>query len=274
MFIPRPCFAGLGNLGLAIGGFMMLAGGLIATHGPGEPPIPPWAVAMAGGAFFGPGLAMFLSGLAWRRRKGPAAGLLENDPRWDPSGAYDDVGAELLNLITIAGIVCGLIIPMTYALSPKHADGFIAWAVRIAVLALWGPVFVRAVRLLAYGRARIRFVSFPFFLGEEMTFSLDLPASVARSSLTLTLRCVTEGSSKDPQMRQVYSDRRTLPAGATLAASKFVTFQLPDKETAARLRGAEVAYWQLEVEAEGPASGYRTTFLLPVLSRPEKPPQA
>ncbi|MBI5245474.1 MAG: hypothetical protein HY922_17555 [Elusimicrobia bacterium] len=53
-----------------------------------------------------------------------------------------------------------------------------------------------------------------------------------------------------------------------------MTFQLPDKGTATRLRGAGAAYWQLAVEAEGPASGYCATFLLPVVARPKKPPQA
>ena len=144
----------------------------------------------------------------------------------------------------------------------------------LVVLALIGQFFYNLGQFIKYGNSRLRFNSFPFYLGDKLSVVLvGLPSQV--NEVQMDLRFVEEqyeirGSGKNRSQRvicyQLYHENRTLkgkdisPSG-TLA----LEWDLPgEPELTSALSHRPARFWELEVRAETPGVDYHSRFLLPV----------
>ena len=130
-----------------------------------------------------------------------------------------------------------------------------------------------------YGRSRLAFGSFPFFLGQPLQVRLSTGRPLgAFKSLVLTLRCVEErtattqtakGRSTRIVCDQLWADEITLAESWALQEGEIpVSFRLPEGDYATRLAEPPVRYWEIEVTADTAGLDFRAVFPLPVYARP------
>src|SRR6185503_4312602 len=134
------------------------------------------------------------------------------------------------------------------------------------------------VQQAKYGRARLAFQSFPFFLGETLTARLGTSRPIGRfKKLVFTLRCIEErtetrrtakGTSIQTVCDQLWADEVAQDAGDLREGNEVtVRFDLPDGDYGTRLSEAPARYWELTVVADTPGVEFSAKFLVPVYAR-------
>lgn len=253
---------------------------------------PYWVIATIGAVFAGAGawmMAVGLRGLLQRRRRRRAAARYPDRPwladhGWDPAGSWDDAGRGPWRAAAMTAF-------MVVFLAPFHwwafGSGEGPWPVKamvvvfdlLTLLVAWSAV-AGWLRRLRYGRPRLRFSRFPFFLGEELDAWLEAPRGMhGARDMTVTLRCVQEsyessGSDDGSRVvaRQVHQDEREIElASQGLSRGRLllpIRFPLPEDAPATELAARPPRYWEIEVRAEAPGLDARSTFLVPVYEAP------
>ena len=142
----------------------------------------------------------------------------------------------------------------------------------------WSGIVMTLVQQAKYGRARLAFRSFPFFLGDTLAARLGTSRAIGEyKKLTFTLRCIEERtettrSGNKTTIRtvcdQLWADERSLEGGALREGNEVpVSFDLPVGEYGTRLAEAPARYWELAVSADTPGLDFAATFLVPVYAR-------
>ena len=157
---------------------------------------------------------------------------------------------------------------------PTWAKLLVGFFDLILVLVVVGIV-TTLVQQAKYGRARLAFRSFPFFLGDTLSARLGSSRPIGQfKKLTLTLRCIeerteTSHSAGKTTIRTVcdhlWSDEVTLEGGAVREGNEVpVSFDLPSGDYGTRLAEAPARYWELAVVADTPGLDFTAKFLVPV----------
>ena len=141
-----------------------------------------------------------------------------------------------------------------------------------------GYYFLKNLGLfLKYGNSRLRFESFPFYIGDKLSVILiNLPAEI--NQLQLDLRCIEEkyeihqrGQERESKVvcYQLYHESRTLEGREVAPSGKLsLEWGLPDEpEMTSTLSQRPARFWELEVKADTPGVDYHSCFLLPVYAR-------
>jgi hypothetical protein len=253
------------------------------------PPWLPWCLALL---FSGAGL--FLGGkgvlaviersrLKARRERHPQEPWRADHP-WDPAGASYSPGASLPGQLAALAFMTFLLAPFNYFTFYEPREDMPLWARALVVLfdvvlalVLVG-IALTVVHQAKYGRARLVFQSFPFFLGDALSARLGTSRPIGHfKKLTFTLRCIeerteTRRSGNKTTIRtvcdQLWADEVALEGGAAREGHEVpVRFDLPEGDYGTRLSKAPARYWELAVAADTPGLDFAAKFLVPVYSR-------
>ena len=197
----------------------------------------------------------------------------ESDHPWRPDGQGPDYagnsGGFLLGLIAFLGLL-GLFNMVFMSPSPWLLRGI------VILFDLFGLLFLvdalrKAWQALRHGRPRMRWTTFPAFLGDRLEgVFLIRPAIRAKGPVKATLRCIEDapggGEAAALEPFVIYQQIREIDGGDTLSELPF-SFQIPADLPGTHLNRAEATYWQvfLQVPVTGP--DFETVFLAPVYER-------
>jgi len=253
-------------------------------------------VTVFGGVLAGVGLWMASRGMVGYVRNAGVRGRKSERPGepwywdhpWNAEGVESDGGPlEQLQGLVELGLWTLLLTPLTWLACTNESWGWLALVaiLDLAILYSYGLALYKFVRSLQHGRGRLRFGSFPFFLGGSVDVELlDVDRLRGFTSMTVSLRCIHEIYDPVPSLDenetarlicyQIYEDQKTLTPGANPIAGPDlrISFPLPDGEYATRLGESPQKCWELEIKADLPGIDYAATFLVPVYARPKQTP--
>ncbi len=274
----------------AVGTLICLRAANVITAGKVHVPMP--ILFVVGGIFGLPGVAIIGYGFVsmWRSARGKRR--LASNPRepwladhpWDTRYARDDGVRKIVK--TFAGVVFvgAFLVPFHWIGLTKSG----AWPMLLFV-ALFDLVIVgmtvhgirQIVQRFKYGRSKVRYAAFPFFLGDmfEVEFLVD-KGIVAAESIEFTLRCIEErrevrksksenSTTHTTVCYELWSDTYRFDEAIDQQAGDAlsVSFLLPDRDIGTQLMVKEPRYWELEIKAVTPGVDFEATYLVPVYAR-------
>lgn len=254
---------------------------------------PRWMAGIAGSVFLIVGLLLILHGIRGVLRAGNVKALANrflNDPwnadySWNAMGVNDDQAGRLVKII--GGVIfLGLfLIPFNgWAFASEVGFSLIQIVVGIFDIILIAGVSYATYltfQRMKYGQTRLRFNTFPFFLGETLDLEFVSPKGIGLfEKMTLTLRCIQEryeirGVGKNRRQKvisyETYCDQQTSQGPGEYRASDAslpITFSLPASGLETDLKSRPPRYWELEVTAKTPGVDFKATYLVPVYKDP------
>lgn len=276
-------FAGMGT-------FIFLMGLGKVEVDPGTVHAPLWVIAVCGLMFLLAGLFLIWHGLdgIWRnarirkvQRTRSSSPWLWDYP-WQALGISDNKLKKVMHSLIFLFVVGAFLAPFHWwAFLSKEGPLMVKVIVVIFDLVFGlcgGYYFLNSLGLyLKYGNSRLRFESFPFFLGDILSVTLvKLPSEI--NQLQLDLRFIEEryemrGSGDNRSQKvicyQLYHEGRILQGSEVTSSGKLsLEWDLPgDQEMTSTLSQRPALFWELEVKADTPGVDYHSCFLLPVYAR-------
>jgi len=241
------------------------------------------------------GIGLVRAGLADRRRVARAEDLAARHPdqpwladaHWDPQGTFADSswegGAGVFVMLFVLLVLAPFNVLWLYALDPHQDDKTRLLALMVLIPDFFIYLLIRGVTSLVrdrvrFGRPRLQFDRFPFFLGETLEARVTARMFAGREGVVATLRFIEERTvvgrhrgrrSVSVRLYQHFLARHTFPG--TFAGEDIpVTFTLPPQPPTELLRD-QPRYWELEIGGGGVASAVR--FTVPVYARPGTGPR-
>jgi len=208
-----------------------------------------------------------------QRPEDPKAPWTSDHP-WHPEGMRPE-GA-----VDAAGSLRGRIVLLVLLGLINAALPWVPSAVKVVILVLdlagllvLFDSILKAAQALRHPRTRMRWTTFPAFLGGRLEGTLLVrPGQHVFSALTVKLRCVQdERNEKHPdaglEPHVIYDQTfEVLPPGETLKELP-LSFQLPDGLPGTHLNRAEATYWQVAVRVPVTGPDIEAVFLAPVYER-------
>ena len=203
------------------------------------------------------------------------------DNPWKIDGISDHGNATMYKVFRIGIVFLLFLLPFNWLafVSTEIAWGRFIWQFMVGLfdlitLFLFGYGTYLLLRRAKYGKRRVRFSTFPFFLGQEINLVFE-GSDLLRNSrgFTATLRNIEEryerreGSDVNIMCYELYSDKIFFsePELRHLNFSSLeLKFTLPENGLDTRLSERPPRYWELELLAETPGIDFRAFFLLPV----------
>lgn len=253
---------------------------------------PMWILGAFGLIFALVGLSLIWHGIKGLRRASRAREIAARYPgqpwladyAWDQRGCVDDTHRKVRRAFAAAVFLTVFLIPFNYIFFvqegvPWFAMGVIGLFDVIAGL-IWGSAVYLLIRQLKFGRSRVRFDRFPFFLGEPMTVHL-CPGGhfFGATDATASLRCIEEayeqrgtGNNRGTTVvcYQLYHDEQPLTGLVDYRPGQPdppITFPLPSGDLSTVLSERPPRYWELTIHVDMPGVDYDVTFLLPIYTR-------
>jgi hypothetical protein len=197
----------------------------------------------------------------------------ESDHPWRPESQRPDYagnsGGFLLGLVGFLGLL-GLFNLVFTSPSPWLLRGIVLLFDLLGLLFLLDALR-KAWQALRHGRPRMRWTTFPAFLGDRLEgVFLIHPALRPNGSVKATLRCIEDAGSGEAEALEpfvIYHQVRELDAGGDVLRELPVSFDIPPDLPGTHLNRTEATYWQvfLQVPVTGP--DFETVFLAPVYER-------
>lgn len=199
------------------------------------------------------------------------------DFAWDQNGAHEDQMSIFLQsaaerLVALQGIVVVCLIEFTiahwyFALNPNQNQYWILQGVLFALnfLTLIGVRWLMKWWQNRRGLGRLRFHSFPFFVGANANLTFVRPKSLTQlNRIWATLRCIEHEASgiKQTYAAAIVTDP---PRDDEIKESFELSFDIPDSRAfVTELSSSQVRFWELEVRSATPRAKYLATFLVPI----------
>jgi len=257
--------------------------------GEGQPPSPPARVTSPRG-----GVARGLA--AWWGRTsqgGPGAEPWLADHPWRRQGALDESGREVRNALLGGGLLTAVAAAAAAIFLPRAPAELVLVPALVSGAFLAGGFWFLAVGVLTvlrrarHGVPEVRFVRFPYFLGEPLEVALVREgAQVRLVGLHARLCCIEErwgaplGQGSDPvglatrrRLERVERWSETRAVHGIFGARVPIRFDLPapGPGVLGTALSAELPrYWELELWAELPGLDFQAVFLVPVYQRPDR----
>lgn len=267
--------------GFVFGLAVMLPGLYLATQGWSgalrQEAIPAGAfIASLGGALIWRTLKAIL--LYKRRKNSSPSQPWSYDNPWKQSGTEDNNYKRAFKLLHIALVFSLLIIPLNFMIMRSvHKEIMLFILIGLFDLVLLF-IIVRVAYLFSvafkYGKVKIRFHSFPFFAGEELTITFVTEKHLCNQPMHAELQCIKEyseweGSRENRSTRQVYEQVYAQKCEFSTDAwgRAHLNFHLPEDAISTDLLGDPPHYWELEISAEVRGIDYQGIFLMPVYQR-------
>ena len=204
------------------------------------------------------------------------------DRPWDPEGTFAESawggGAGVFVLLFILLVMAPFNVLWLAVLDPKQDDQTRLLALMVLIPDFFIYLLIRGVTSLVkdrvrFGRPRLRFELFPFFLGETFEARVTARMFAGQEGVVAMLRFIEErtmvgGSGKSRTVSvvpyQLYRIRQAFP-GTFAGEDVPVTFALPLQPATELLRDPP-RYWELEIAGGAATSAVR--FTVPVYARP------
>jgi hypothetical protein len=204
------------------------------------------------------------------------------DWAWDRTGVDADSGsgggAGLLVMLFILMVIAPFNVLWLHVFDPTEDPTMRLLSLMVLIPDLFIFLLVRGVASLVrdrvrFGKPRLRFEGFPFFVGADVRAHLTARAFQGRHDVSMTLRCIDE---RMVETRSSDGDASDSVQGFTLFESRQtfdgpfpkgdvpLAFPLPRGVRATRLVRQPPRYWELEVGSARDT----VTFLVPVYAWP------
>jgi hypothetical protein len=197
----------------------------------------------------------------------------ESDHPWRPEGQGPDYagnsGGFLLGLIAVLGLL-GLFNMVFMSASPWLLRGIVLFFDFFGLILLLDALR-RAWQAIRHGRPRMRWTTFPAFLGDRLEgVFLIRPALRPRGPVKATLRCIEDaggGEATTLEPYVIYQQIREIEGAGNALRELPISFDIPSDLPGTRLNRAQATYCQvfLQVPVTGP--DFETAFLAPVYER-------
>lgn len=199
-----------------------------------------------------------------------------SDHPWHPEGMLPDYAQDPKGpMLRVAGLLC--LIALLGAVALFDVPSFLKLAVLAAglvgLLVLFNLI-LKSWQMLRSPRTRMRWTTFPAFLGSRLEGTLSVrPGQHVFSSLTVRLRCVQDepggpaGADVPLAPHVIYEQSlEIMPPGDTLTELP-LAFDLPHDLPGNHLDPTEATYWQLAVRIPVTGPDIEAVFLAPVYER-------
>ena len=223
----------------------------------------------------------FASQPSIRRAKLDSTSPYQSDYPWSPEGISEDMESPIEKTVLGAIILSGILIPMHFFMAGILVSGegigrillFIVFGLFDLILLAYIQALISfGWQRLCFGKTRVLFSRFPFFVGQTLTVTFEGGNQLEIKRLFATLRCIEEKieySSKYDEDGQivcykVYADENEFTTDGTGRAN--ISFSLPPDLPGTKLKKDLPIYWELVVESVSPGTKYKRTFLMPVYS--------
>ncbi len=199
-----------------------------------------------------------------------------SDYPWHPEGMLPDYAQDVTgSVLRVAGWFCLIALLGTVALFdvPRSLKLAILGLGLVGLLVLFSLI-LKTFQMLRHPRTRMRWATFPAFLGSRLEGVLSVrPGQHVFSALTVKLRCVQDERNETYQgdaglePHVIYEQSfEVLPPGDTLRELP-LAFDLPDDLPGNHLDRAEATYWQVAVRIPVTGPDIEAVFLAPVYER-------
>ncbi len=208
------------------------------------------------------------------------------DHDWNRSAVSDDTWRHVRRAFFGMAIFTSILGPLGY-LAFFHTERFLLFQI---VSSVFGLVWIFAtwhtaalcLRALRFGSGRAHFREFPYFLGERMRATIELPTDVrALDRLEITLRSVSEeyevsGTDDNRTERvvcyQTFGETRVFETPEDLQPTGGgrhleVDFDLPPDGEPTALQSRPARFWELELKGERRGLNLHSVFMLPVYAK-------
>lgn len=198
-----------------------------------------------------------------------------SDYPWQPEAMLPDyagdLGGSFLGTIGFLGFIG--VFNMVFFGGPVLLK-IVAVVLDLLGLALLFSLILKTWQILRHPRTRMRWATFPAFLGDRLEGTLTVrPGQHIFSALTVKLRCIQEerreGYQGDVGLEPHVIYEQTLdvtPPGETLTDLP-LSFQLPDDLPGTALSRSEPIYWQVAVRIPVTGPDIEAIFLAPVYAK-------
>ncbi len=231
--------------------------------------------------FLGFGGVLVLLGLEPHLR---GARLVEGSPyRSDYPWSSDGIGEEvrtrvekpLLGVLTLSGFlppahyVAWILLPKGDLLGRVMVFGFLG-LFDLVLLTYLLQLTTFSLRRLRFGKTRVVFDDFPFFLGGRLSVTFCGDRQLARRHISVILRCLEEDVRSPSKYRSdtmIVSYERhhaEITARTDGHGRAPISFSLPSEAPGTRLNADLPTYWELIVKTRPPGPAYEGIFLMPV----------
>lgn len=230
--------------------------------------------------FFGLVVFYFASQPSIKRAKLDSTSLYQSDYPWSPNGISEDMESPIEKTVLGAIILSGILIPMHIIAGSLVSGNGIGRILLFIVFGLFDLILLAHIQALIsfgwqrlhFGKTRVLFNQFPFFVGQTMTVTFEGGSQLESRRLSATLRCIEEKirySSKYDTKGQivcyeVYADESEFTTDGTGRAN--ISFPLPQHVPNTKLKEDLPTYWELVVKSISRRPKYRRVFLIPVYS--------
>jgi len=247
---------------------------------------PGWVIVLFGSVFVLIGTLVAVTTFMAERRKAkakkvPPSIAYQYEHSWSPDGVGDDTGRTILKTLSSFVLLGGFLVPfhgiLYYFIFIKKEDG--KWIAYIflgifdfILLAMILSVIYLLIRRLRFGKTRVRFSDFPYYLGQTMKVDLEGGRKLKNlPRINVTLRCIEEvlerrGSGKNSTAQiicyQLYENK--LECHTDVEGRASISFELPENIPGTQLTKNPPTYWELVVDADLPGIDYEGVFLVPV----------
>ena len=235
------------------------------------------------------GAGLLAAGVRGQRRQergARLAGLYPDQPwladgLWDPNGALAESEWDVRTLLVVLMVLlvaAPFNVLWLYVFDAQADRETRLFALMVLIPDFFMYIVGRGLLVmlrdhLRYGRARLHFGAFPFFLGGELGGRLTAKMFAGQEGVTATLRCIDErmvrtqqsgGSVDSVEPFQLHEVRQAFPGRF---GGRGVPFALPlPAQPSTHLLRQPPRYWELEVK--GADAGNAVRFLVPVYAPP------
>lgn len=243
--------------------------------------VPELFVMMFGCNFLFMGLVLFYlaSEPIIKRVKLDSTSRYHADYPWSTEGISEDMESPIKKTLLGAVVLTGFLVPIHFLLVGIIVSGTgIERILLIVVFGLFDLILLAHIQVLInfgwqrlnFGKTRVQFHRFPFFVGQTLAVTLEGGNQLASQTVVATLRCIEEkirySSRYDEEGQivcyEVYAVEREFNTDGTGQGD--LSFSLPPAVPGTRLKDDLPIYWELVVKSSSRWPQYKRVFLMPV----------
>jgi hypothetical protein len=199
-----------------------------------------------------------------------------SDYPWRPEGMLPDYAQEVKSsVLRVVGLLCLILLLGAVTLFDVPSSLKLAiFVIGLVGLFVLFSLMLKSWQVLRSPRTRMRWTTFPAFLGDRLEGTLSVrPGQHVFSSLTVKLRCVQDepggaaGEDIPLAPHVIYEQSLEIVPPGDILTELPLAFDLPQDLPGNHLDRAEATYWQLAVRIPVTGPDIEAVFLAPVYER-------
>jgi hypothetical protein len=243
---------------------------------------PPTVVMAAGLAFFFGGASVFIQGLVSIAKRKKLLNLKKKnlnspwfwDHEWNQRGitnrSQNSIFQHFFGL-SIIGCFYFITYWIGFVNKSQFRFPFYGMSFFVLIIILW--FYTMISKRIKYGKAFLKFESFPFKIGEKIGINFQsLPPKEKIKEVFVTVRFYEEFYTKNSKnqtviaLKSTYEDSQTFPSSnVTTNRTLACTIDIPnDEKYLNKLSETPAKFWEVQIQCDIEGWDYREYFLLPI----------